>query len=249
MSNNTLNNSNNKKGYIEEYFDIFNYNNLGNIRTVVDNNGEKWFCLKDICNILGIKDPSAVSKRLPEPYTISNRVGVNTGFNGNGTPIMQYVPMLFVNQSGLYLAIGKSRKPEATQFLLWIFDTVLPSLNNKGYYIMDNKPEEEVIEELQCKVKSLELEQRRLRNITYYDKESVLSYADYYGYDVSNKILLKRLEVKCKYQAEDFNEPIKEVSSEVGTIMFLHKTVKYIFDKYYERLKSAIEKGENYYEI
>ena len=77
----------------------------------------------------------------------------------------------------------------------------------------------------------------------------MLSYADYYGYDVSNKTLLKRLEVKCKYQAEEYNEPMKEVSYEVGTIMFLHETVKYIFDKYYEKLKSAIEKGENYYAI
>ena len=162
---------------------------------------------------------------------------------------MQYVPMLFVNQSGLYLAIGKSRKPEATQFLLWIFDTVLPSLNSKGYYIMDNKPEEEVIEELQRKLNILEDEQRRLRNVTYFDKESVLSYAEYYGYDVSDPILLKRLEVKCERYAEKYNENMTRTSNDVGTIMFLHETVKYVFETFYNSLKEAIEKGENYYAI
>lgn len=240
---------NSKKGYIESLFDIFSYKNLGRVRTVIDKEQNKWFCLADVCDILGIKNPWDVAKRIPDPHLDTIEVGLNTSVSISGEPIVQNIPMNFVNEAGLYLAIGNSRKPEAKEFMVWIFSDVLPTLNRKGYYIMDNKPEEEVIEELQCKVKSLELEQRRLRNISYYDKESVLSYADYYGYDVSNEILLKRLEVKCKYHAEEYNEPMKEVSYEVGTIMFLHETVKYIFDKYYDRLKSAIEKGENYYEL
>lgn len=157
--------------------------------------------------------------------------------------------MNFVNEAGLYLAIGNSRKPEAKEFMVWVFGEVLPTLNRKGYYIMDDKPESEVVEELQHKIKSLELEQRHLRNVIYFDKESVLSYAEYYGYDVSNPILLKRLDVKCKRLAEDSNEPITVVSSEIGTTMYRHNTVKYIFDKYYRRLEEAIEKGENYYAI
>lgn len=238
-----------KKGYIEETFDIFNYKNLGKVRTYIDSNNEKWFCLNDICDILELSNSRMVAKRIPDRYVSSTYASVNGAMTTHGVQSIRQVPMNFVNEAGLYLAIGNSRKPEAKEFMVWVFSEVLPTLNRKGYYIMDNKPKEEVIEELQCKVKSLELEQRRLRNIAYYDKESVLSYADYYGYDVSNKTLLKRLEVKCKYHAENFNEPMKEVSYEVGTIMFLHETVKYIFDKYYEKLKSAIEKGDNYYEI
>ena len=238
-----------KKGYIEESFDIFNYKNLGKVRTYIDSNNEKWFCLNDICDILELSNSRMVAKRIPDRYVSSTYASINGAMTTHGVQSIRQVPMNFVNEAGLYLAIGNSRKPEAKDFMVWVFGEVLPTLNRKGYYIMDNKPEEEVIEELQCKVKSLELEQRRLRNIAYYDKESVLSYADYYGYDVSNKTLLKRLEVKCKYQAEEYNEPMKEVSYEVGTIMFLHETVKYIFDKYYEKLKSAIEKGDNYYEI
>ena len=238
-----------KKGYIEESFDIFSYKNLGKVRVYIDKEQNKWFCLADVCDILELTNPRMVAKRIPEGYVSSTYASINGAISTDGTQSIRQIPMNFVNEAGLYLAIGNSRKPEAKEFMVWVFSEVLPTLNKKGYYIMDNKPKEEVIEELQHKVKSLELEQRRLRNIAYYDKESVLSYADYYGYDVSNKTLLKRLEAKCKYHAEDFNESMKEVSNEVGTIMFLHETVKYVFDKYYDKLKSAIEKGENYYEL
>lgn len=43
-----------KKGYIEETFDIFSYKNLGKVRTFIDDKQDKWFCLKDVCDILGI---------------------------------------------------------------------------------------------------------------------------------------------------------------------------------------------------
>ena len=238
-----------KKGYIEDTFDIFNYKNLGKVRTVIDENQNKWFCLADVCDILGIVNSRDLNKRIPQTYVDTIYTGMNTALKADGTPVLQNIPLTFVNEAGLYLAIGNSRKPEAKDFMVWIFSEVLPTLNRKGYYIMDNKPESEVIEELQHKIKSLELEQRRLRNVTYFDKESVLSYAEYYGYDVSNPILLKRLDVKCKRLAEDSNEPITVVSSEIGTTMYRHNTVKYIFDKYYRRLEEAIEKGENYYEI
>lgn len=61
-------NVNSKKGYIEDSFDLFDYKNLGQVRTVVDNNNEKWFCLKDLCDILGIKNSWDVAKRISEPY-------------------------------------------------------------------------------------------------------------------------------------------------------------------------------------
>ena len=32
---------------------IFNYKNLGNVRVIRKEGGEPWFCLLDVCNILG----------------------------------------------------------------------------------------------------------------------------------------------------------------------------------------------------
>lgn len=56
--------------------------------------------------------------------------------------------MNFINEGNLFMLITGSRKPEAKKFTMWVCNDVLPSLNSKGYYIMDNKPKEEVIEEL-----------------------------------------------------------------------------------------------------
>lgn len=39
---------------IENKFEIFDYNNLGSVRAYLDKLGNKWFCLKDVCDILGL---------------------------------------------------------------------------------------------------------------------------------------------------------------------------------------------------
>ena len=41
---------------------------------------------------------------------------------------------LFVNESGLYKAIMKSKLPEAEPFKDWVFDEVLPCIRKHGFY-------------------------------------------------------------------------------------------------------------------
>ena len=43
-------------------FKVFNNENLGSVRTF-NIEGEPWFCLKDVCEILEIGNPSDVKKR------------------------------------------------------------------------------------------------------------------------------------------------------------------------------------------
>ena len=47
-TNMNLANQNEMKGGVS-HLDIFNYENLGQVRTYVDNDGEPWFCLADRC--------------------------------------------------------------------------------------------------------------------------------------------------------------------------------------------------------
>ena len=90
-------------------FEIFNYKNLGSVRTTLDQHGVTWFSLPDICGVLDIKNPWNVVGRIEEPYLCSMEVGVQTGVFPDGSPIMQNVSMNFVNEPGLYQAIGNSR--------------------------------------------------------------------------------------------------------------------------------------------
>lgn len=47
-------------------FEIFNYKNLGSVRTYIDDSGEPWFCLIDVCDVLGISNNRDTLSRLNE---------------------------------------------------------------------------------------------------------------------------------------------------------------------------------------
>ena len=109
-------------------FEIFNYKNLGSVRTSITENGEILFCLADVCQILEIKNPSQVSNRLFEK-------GVYNIYTPTKGGIQE---LLFIDRGNLNMAIGNSRKPEAKKFLYWVNYEVLPSIANKGYYALPN---------------------------------------------------------------------------------------------------------------
>lgn len=129
-------------------FDIFNYKNLGQVRVVRRNDGEPLFCLNDVCAILGIKNQTDVKNRLSVEGVDLIYLGVQTGVFPDGSPIMQNVEMTFIDQGNLYMAIGRSRKPEAQNFMNWVYREVLPSIANKGYYTMPQMTEMQMINKI-----------------------------------------------------------------------------------------------------
>lgn len=119
--NNRMNGGNNP-------FEIFNYKNLGSVRVSVDSLGKAWFCLVDVCTILDHSNPSKLAKRLhPDGLTLI-QVTDSLGRLQNAT---------FVDQGNLYKAIGRSSKPEAQNFMDWVYREVLPSISNYGGYTLD----------------------------------------------------------------------------------------------------------------
>ena len=114
-------------GRTDERFEIFSKENLGSIRTALIE-GEPWFCLKDACDILGIKNNRDAQSRL-------NQKGVaitDTLTKGGKQKI------LYINESNLYKLIFSSRKPEAKKFEDWITSEVIPSIRKTGMYIRDD---------------------------------------------------------------------------------------------------------------
>lgn len=126
---------------------IFNNPEFGDIRTeVVD--GEPWFCLSDVCKALLINNPSQIKTRLNEAGIITNEVGVRTGLKSDGTPSIQKMAMLFINESNLYKTIFQSRKESAERFTDWVTSEVLPSIRKTGSYSIDKcKPDSYMIED------------------------------------------------------------------------------------------------------
>lgn len=103
---------------------VFNFNQQ-QVRTVIKD-GELWWIVKDICDILGLTNPTEVCKRVDDEdkYTLSITEGGSIGnsqFN-------------IVNESGLYNIIFQSRKKEAKDFKHWVTSEVLPSIRKTGSF-------------------------------------------------------------------------------------------------------------------
>ena len=235
-----------KKGYIESLFDIFSYKNLGSVRTVIDKEQNKWFCLADVCDILGIVNSRDLNKRIPQAYVDTIYTGINTALKADGTPVLQNIPLTFVNEAGLYLAIGNSRKPEAKEFMVWVFGEVLPTLNKKGYYIMDNKPKDEVIEELQREIYDIKNTIQYVDNINKVYNETIINYARKNNY-ILNPKLIRLLERKTILEAKRWNESYDELPQKMygeGYTTFRFNTVEYIFKHYYDVFKKKSEESD-----
>lgn len=109
-------------------FEIFDYNHLGQVRVQVDKNGNPWFCLNDVADILQLSNSRMINERL-NPKGVSL---IYTPTNGGGQNLT------FIDEGNLYMAIGRSRKPEAQPFMDWVYREVLPMIRKTGAYFTDN---------------------------------------------------------------------------------------------------------------
>ncbi len=100
------------------------------LRTMVDEKGELWFCLKDACNILSIGNPSELIKRLKKSGVISTEVAFKRSV----------ARLNFVDEPNFYRVIFGSRKKEAVTFQDWVFEEVLPSIRKTGQYSLPKQP-------------------------------------------------------------------------------------------------------------
>lgn len=104
---------------------VFVNDQLGNIR-VIDQNGEPYFVLKDVCDVLEISQATRVAERLDEDEVSQIHVIDSMGRNQ-----LTYI----INESGLYNVILRSDKPQAKQFKKWVTAEVLPSIRKHGAYM------------------------------------------------------------------------------------------------------------------
>ena len=102
---------------------VFDYNETP-IRTV-QNDGEVWWVLADVCKVLEIKNSRDASARLDADEKDAVGFTDTIGRTQNIT---------VVNEPGLYSLILRSNKPEAKQFKRWVTHEVLPAIRKNGSY-------------------------------------------------------------------------------------------------------------------
>lgn len=85
---------------------------------------EPWFCLRDVCEVLEIKNQN------PDRFQLDSK-----GVTRNVTPTNGGEQELtFINEPNLYRVIFRSSKPEAKTFQDWVFNEVLPTIRKTGHY-------------------------------------------------------------------------------------------------------------------
>lgn len=103
---------------------IFENEQFGKVRTLQIEN-EAYFIAIDVCNILGLTNPTVAISRLDEDEVTKFNLG---GLSGETN---------IVNEYGLYNLILASRKPQAKAFKRWITHEVIPSIRKHGLYATD----------------------------------------------------------------------------------------------------------------
>lgn len=137
---------------------IFNSPEFGEVR-VIGTSEEPLFCLKDVCNVLGLHR-NVVVQRLEDwvcsTYPTPDSLG-------------RMRDTIFVNEDGLYDVILDSRKPEAKKFRKWVTSEVLPSIRKDGGYMIapvSETPEETMARALIIAQKAMADKERRLQAAT-----------------------------------------------------------------------------------
>lgn len=105
---------------------IFKYeeNKVTNDFTTIEVDGEVWFLAKDVCALLEIQNVSREVASLDEDEKLMYQIRIAG----------QMRDANFVNESGLYTLVFKSKKPSAKKFRKWVTKEVIPSVRKTGSY-------------------------------------------------------------------------------------------------------------------
>lgn len=114
---------------------------------------EFWFKSNDVAEFLeykrprdAIKDNVNVSRKAQWcdlSIAVSNRSLVTSSDNDVVTPSNWHPHTVFINESGLYALVLRSKKAEAISFQNWVMTEVLPSLRRTGQYFIGQTEQDE----------------------------------------------------------------------------------------------------------
>jgi len=144
---------------------IFTFND--NEVRVIDRDGEPWWVLKDVYDVLEFSNPTIVSDRLDddEKDILKTKTDLVLDIPNRGVTI--------INESGLHSVILRSDKPEAKPFRRWITHEVLPSIRKHGIYATDDESMKTLMRELRDAKNTLLIHQQQIDEMTaksgYYD--------------------------------------------------------------------------------
>ena len=113
------------------------------VRTIQDTDGTLWFVARDIAEALNYSEATIKNNisnlfgNVPEIWSDKKRIIVRSE---NG--VEQEREMLCLTEQGVYFFLGRSDKPKALPYQLWIAGEVVPSIRKHGAYLTPQAQEE-----------------------------------------------------------------------------------------------------------
>ena len=134
--------------------ELFEHEQFGQFR-FIKRGEEIWFAAVDVCNALGLTNPTMAVNRLKENERAKFNLG-QSDINGDEYPKQNLgyskkrgnPNLTFVNEPGLYRLIFASNKPEAEKFQDWVYHEVLPAIRKYGFYRVQQPEQEKVYVEI-----------------------------------------------------------------------------------------------------
>ena len=191
---------------------------FGELRVTRNEKGELLFCLKDVCDSLGLQ-VGATAKRLEQQVISSINVLTNGGSQ----------QMYFVTEPDLYRCIFQSRKPTARKFQDWVFNEVLPSLRQNGAYVVakEEDSEEDIIARgliaakaalarKEQRIKELQSENEQSKQVISVQNEQLAKDApkvEYYDQTLAaeNKLTAQQIANELHISARELNKKLAEI--------------------------------------
>lgn len=185
---------------------IFENEKFGKIRTAgtADN---PYFCLADICKILGINNVTDVKNRLKKDGVDSIEVIDTLGRKQKAC---------FINEQNLYKVIMRSDKPLAEPFQDWVCGDVLPTIRKTGTYGLPQTFGEALMlaakQQLQIEEQQQTIEAHETEILALSDKISEMKPKTVYYDQIlksKNTVLVTQIAKDYGYSAYKFNQLLK----------------------------------------
>ena len=178
---------------------IFQNQEFGAIRTMSNEQGETFFCAKDVALALGYTNTmKAVRDHVEEEDKLRERI-VLSGQNREA---------IFINESGLYALILSSKLDSAKRFKHWVTGEVLPAIRKQGGYIVarpDETDEEVLARALQIMQAAIQIRDEEIARL-----QPKADYADSV-LDAINCITTTQLAKELGMSAQELNRRLCEM--------------------------------------
>lgn len=138
-----------KAKYVSIDGNILSYNGY-DVTVFTDEQNELWWKAITIVKLIGYVGSS--SDKIVRNYVSDcNKIVYSELLDNNpskktGLKILKNdAKSVYINMSGIFELLGKSKKKEAKKFQLWIYNDVLPTINKTGKYDMTTKKDIEIV--------------------------------------------------------------------------------------------------------